>query len=251
MEELGFVCAWGAKNRETSWSGTPYGLYSHFGSFFEVIDIDVGDNRTVFHMLKNKITRRIKRLVHFNDMDMSAMHKREHIVKKIIGCKNFPLIQFDECPFSYQGLHYIYQDLHVDYVKKLAMEEPEIFKVSGFQHLKLDSICKREQYQRYFYQNVDGIFTMGRWLAKELVDNYGIPAEKVFHVGGGVNIDIKLIDYSQKKGNKILFVGRDFERKNGNLVVEAFRLTKEKFPNLELYIAGPKNLNISGGGGRI
>lgn len=39
-------------------------------------------------------------------------------------------------------------------------------------------------------------------------------------------------------------MGRDFKRKNGPLVVEAFKLAKKKRPDLELYIAGPKNMRF-------
>lgn len=66
--------------------------------------------------------------------------------------------------------------------------------------------------------------------------------------GEGYNIDPLKIDASQKMGNKILFVGRDFERKNGPLVIEAFNLAKKEKSDLELYIAGPKNLNIHADG---
>lgn len=53
-----------------------------------------------------------------------------------------------------------------------------------------------------------------------------------------------LIDESQKRGNKILFVGKDFKRKNGPLVLEAFYRAKKVRPNIELYIAGPTTLKV-------
>lgn len=247
MKELGFVCAWG-KDREKSWSGTHYGLYTHLKKYYDLTDIDIGENRNSFCSLKGKITKRIKRLIKLDDMNLSAMRKGERIVKNKTKNKNIPLIQFGECPFEYHDRHYIYQDLHVGYVKKLIEEQPDIFKISGYQQLTYNAIRKREKYQKAFYKNADGIFTMGKWLAKELVDEYEIPSEKVFHVGGGVNIDISQIDYTQKKGNKILFVGRAFERKNGPLVIEAFNLARKIRTDLELYIAGPKDLKFSGGG---
>jgi glycosyltransferase involved in cell wall biosynthesis len=227
------------KEREKSWSGTHYGLYTHLKRYFQVIDVDVSGD------LKSEIIRKVRGTFKIDDMGLSGMKRREHIVKRELRDCNIPLIQFEECPYNWNGPHYIYQDLHVGYVKKLMEENPDIFKISGFQKFKRESVCKREQYQKTFYENVDGILTMGKWLEIELTDSYGIPKEKVFHVGGGVNIDVSKIDYSQKKGNKILFVGRDFERKNGPLVVEAFKLAKKKKSNLELYIAGPKKLSLS------
>lgn len=242
MNKIGFVCAWD-KDRKNSWSGTQYGLYSSLCKLYDVIDIDVGENRSKFANIHGKILRKISRFVNFDDMGLSTLKSREKVVDRALsGKEKIPLIQFDECPFEYRGRHYIYQDFHVGGVKKLAIEEPETFEISRYRGLELNALDNREHYQRDFYKKVDGIFTMGKWLANELVEKYGIPANKVYHVGGGTNIDVTKIDHSKKQGNKILFVGRDFERKNGPLVVEAFRQAKKIMPELELYIAGPKNL---------
>lgn len=64
-------------------------------------------------------------------------------------------------------------------------------------------------------------------------------------MGGGYNIDVSQIDESRKNGNKILFVGRDFNRKNGPLVVEAYKKARQFKNDLELYIAGPEKLSAT------
>lgn len=81
---------------------------------------------------------------------------------------------------------------------------------------------------------------MGKWLAKDLIERCGLPKDKVHHVGGGINLDKTKIDYSKKEGNKFLFVGRDFIRKGGPLVYQAFCLLHKKRPEMELLVAGPK-----------
>lgn len=81
---------------------------------------------------------------------------------------------------------------------------------------------------------------MGRWLANDLVSRCGLPSEKVHHVGGGINLEASLIDDTHKAGNKFLFVGRDFPRKNGPLVYQAFQLLLRQHPHWELHVAGPK-----------
>lgn len=82
---------------------------------------------------------------------------------------------------------------------------------------------------------------MGRWLADDLVSRCGLPSEKVHHVGGGINLEASLIDDTYKAGNKFLFVGRDFPRKNGPLVYQAFQLLLRQHPHWELHVAGPKS----------
>ncbi|NOW59628.1 glycosyltransferase involved in cell wall biosynthesis [Clostridium saccharobutylicum] len=81
---------------------------------------------------------------------------------------------------------------------------------------------------------------MGKWLANNLVEYSKIPKEKVHWVGGGINLNIKKVKPFPKSKNKILFVGRDFFRKGGDLVYKAFKVLKRYLPNVELYVAGPK-----------
>lgn len=76
---------------------------------------------------------------------------------------------------------------------------------------------------------------MSRWLRDYLISS-GVDSSKVFYAGGG-NIDPSLVNYSKKKGNKFLFVGRDFKRKNGQLVIDAFKIARSHNSELELYIA--------------
>jgi glycosyltransferase involved in cell wall biosynthesis len=85
---------------------------------------------------------------------------------------------------------------------------------------------------------------MSHWLREHLINYTGIPAEKVHYVGAGINLDINKITNEKRYGNKILFVGRDFYRKGGDLVVKAFLKLKEEMPEAELYVAGPKQKPI-------
>lgn len=64
-------------------------------------------------------------------------------------------------------------------------------------------------------------------------------------MSGGTNIDISKIDMSKKTGNKFLFVGKDFKRKNGPLVIEAFKKLHKENPDYELYVAGPSDLDVN------
>ena len=80
---------------------------------------------------------------------------------------------------------------------------------------------------------------MSKWLANNLVEYSGLPKEKVHWVGGGINLDISKIELHKKTNNKILFVGRDFFRKGGDLVYKAFKELRKELPEAELYIAGP------------
>ena len=58
-------------------------------------------------------------------------------------------------------------------------------------------------------------------------------------------MDADGIHPGQKQGNRILFVGRNFVRKGGPLVVQAFTILRKKYlPEAELYLAGPAEADI-------
>ena len=68
---------------------------------------------------------------------------------------------------------------------------------------------------------------------------------KVHAVGGGINVDAAGIRPGSKEGRRILFVGRNFVRKGGPLVVQAFTILRKKYLwSAELYLAGAKESDI-------
>ena len=236
--KLSFVCNW-SKDRVNSWSGTHFSLFSALSKYFDVEDINIG-------LLSNSFIDKVLRKLGFtkNDLQLGEIIKKN---KSFKADKEQPLIQFNECPYDFNQLQYIYQDLNVGYVVRLLQTMPDIFSISGYQNVDTCKLLKREKYQKNFYLSCycAGILTMGQWFAKYLKEEYHIPTEKVHHVGGGCNIDVEKIDDSNKEGKRFLFVGRDFKRKNGPLVLDAFKMLHEQFPEYELYIAGPTDLSIA------
>ena len=86
---------------------------------------------------------------------------------------------------------------------------------------------------------------MSRWLSEFLIRECGLPREKVHAVGGGINVDAAGIRPGSKEGRRILFVGRNFVRKGGPLVVQAFTILRKKYLwSAELYLAGAKESDI-------
>ena len=77
------------------------------------------------------------------------------------------------------------------------------------------------------YRQSEGVFTMSRWLSEFLIRECGLPREKVHAVGGGINVDAAGIRPGSKEGRRILFVGRNFVRKGGPLVVQAFTILRK------------------------
>lgn len=235
MKKLYFIVSW-LKNKEQTWSGTCYGLYVSLSRLFSVEDIKIKEDKIP---LIKRILKKIG-LFKYNLFVKETLQNRDLLTEKLQKKESGIVFQFSEAFIDIKGYpSYIYQDLSQMYVEYLSNNNPEIFEYSGFNAFSKSSIKERSDMQKEYYNTCKGIFTMGNWCREDLINRCRISPDKVHAVGGGINLDVKLIKPENKTNNKILFVGKDFKRKGGYLVYEAFKLLKEDIHNLELYIAGP------------
>ncbi|MBG9367204.1 glycosyltransferase family 4 protein [Streptococcus sp. NLN64] len=218
------------------WSGTVTNLKKAFAEKGTLKEVNIFFN---WRMKVYRVLRKLK-LIRY---DLNLFYIKE-------GFKNFSMseddvyITFDEIQ-SVASQSYIYQDLNLNYLIQEKVSNPESFIYSGFQGVHDTQLKKRSAYQNHYYENAAGIFSMSNWFADYLVEEQGLPSDKVHYVGAGLNIDIKQVDFSRKEGNKFLFVGKDFKRKGGDLVIKAFRnLYEQGHKNLELYIVGPEEMPV-------
>lgn len=90
------------------------------------------------------------------------------------------------------------------------------------------------------YDRATKIFTMSNHVRRSLIEQYHCPPDKVSCVFAGCNIELKPMppqndDYRNKH---ILFVGVEWERKGGPLLLEAFQRVLKKHPDARLTIVG-------------
>jgi len=122
---------------------------------------------------------------------------------------------------------------------------PELL-ASGF---GMEGVSRRRIDQALLYeeqaaQRMAAIFTFSEYLRQSFIKNYNVPAERVFNVGGGVNLtDFPEADPDKDyRSNRILFIGTEFARKGGTQLLQAFRIVRESIPSAELHIVGPTQL---------
>lgn len=91
--------------------------------------------------------------------------------------------------------------------------------------------------ERRIFARAAAFCTMGEWAARSLTDDYGVAASSVHVVGAGINHVVEAVerDWSQPR---FLFVGRDFERKNGPAVLQAFAALHAERPQATLDVVG-------------
>ena len=89
------------------------------------------------------------------------------------------------------------------------------------------------------YKKASLIFTTNENARRSMINDYGIDEEKVVNVGYGLNREhLPQIDKFYD-GKTILFIGMDFERKGGYVLLDAFRKVKKEIPSARLIIVGP------------
>ncbi|HKT72557.1 MAG TPA: glycosyltransferase family 4 protein [Steroidobacteraceae bacterium] len=95
--------------------------------------------------------------------------------------------------------------------------------------------------ERSIYQNARLVFTMSSHISRSLTEQYGCLSSRVQCVYAGSNVatpdlgDLGPERFAQKR---ILFVGVDWERKGGPVLLEAFREVRRSHPTAELIIVG-------------
>ena len=93
--------------------------------------------------------------------------------------------------------------------------------------------------EAHLYRSADVIFSASVNTKRSFVADYGVQDQRVSVVGEGVEM---LPAPMPRTGDSeiALFVGIDFGRKGGEIVLEGFRRVRSERPNAQLWIVGPK-----------
>ena len=250
---IGFGCIW-LKNRKRTRSHTAYSLFKSLRELDDVnvydLDVSLKGSALFFHKLSNMVVHQGKLKSKYNFSKRYLKSLEGNLLHEIQKNKNIDAIietadigAIKEIPF------YLYQDLSIDVLIKYFQEYNH--PAPGWEIFDLDDLYKRKEWQMRIYDQCAGVFAESKWLAHSLVEDTGISPEKVHVVDLGINVKPELTYHSFGEKNKqvktIFFIGRDFFRKGGHLVVEAFKLLRKNYSKkCKLIIAGPKSWPLSG-----
>jgi glycosyltransferase involved in cell wall biosynthesis len=107
----------------------------------------------------------------------------------------------------------------------------------GLSKRDVDGFARR---QRGAYESAVACCVVTRWVADSIISDYGIPAEKVHVVGLGANHRALESGANGREWStpRFLFVGLDWERKNGQAVLDAFARLRDRHPDATLDLVG-------------
>lgn len=126
--------------------------------------------------------------------------------------------------------HYCFTDMTVSQAAK--------GKQFGLGRLSDLQIAKAIQAQKAIFQSCRDIFVNSYWAKQSITQDYGIEPAKVHVVGVGASIPDHWYRHDEQKAPNILFIGRDWLRKGGPILLQAFKLVRNNCPDATLTIMG-------------
>jgi len=95
------------------------------------------------------------------------------------------------------------------------------------------------QLERELYRKATVSFTTSGFAAESIIDDYGVKAERVESVQSGCNIDLpEIMPWRDRPPRSILFLGIEWERKGGPVLLEAMKKVRREFPDAVLEVVG-------------
>jgi glycosyltransferase involved in cell wall biosynthesis len=94
--------------------------------------------------------------------------------------------------------------------------------------------------ERELYHGAAHLFPWSPLTAESLVSFYGVPSERVTVVGVGANFEPVAGGRARDRDPVVLFVGREWRRKGGDVLVRALQLVRETLPGARLRVVGPE-----------
>jgi glycosyltransferase involved in cell wall biosynthesis len=135
---------------------------------------------------------------------------------------------------DYQQLNY---SVFIHHNMKLALEDG----VTPWLPPKRDIPAFLER-ETLLYQHARHVFVGARYVADNLISEYGVKPERIVIAGGGPPpfFEAHLNDeISSTFTHRLIFVGWDFGMKGGKDLLAGFALARARIPNLQLAVVGP------------
>lgn len=250
---LGFACAWDVP-AELTWSHTPWNLRAALRERADVVDLGISYPPAVRLALKAACARRHggrwvsmwrhSRPARGYGQQVLRRAVRRHPVDAVLEIQDLAVLP---------GRYLLYQDLSYDVLLERADQAGGL---THFPTLSQDAVLRLRDRQRTVYRGAAAVLAMSRWFADHLVAVSGVPADRVHVVHPGASAlrprDPAVAEQVHKRRmgeprQRLLFVGKDFHTKAGELVVAALaRLRREHDPQTTLTVIGPDRWPLAG-----
>jgi glycosyltransferase involved in cell wall biosynthesis len=268
---IGFACKWEQIPKR---SVSPWNLRQALRSVTDTIDIGVQVPRLTRTVLKAVHTRYHGRLTTtwssspLTEAYIAGTLRRE-LARNPAARRCDAVLMIYE-PAALPVPYFIYSDISYDAVIS-AVGGAETYAAA--KRVSPSTVARMRERQISIYDRASGIIAMSHWFARCLVEQTGVPEEKIHVVHAGIN-NVRNSAYRDpcaRAANgatsiqpypplrarpaprrRLLFVGRrfdeyDFHRKGGDLVLAALAVLRRDYdPKITLTVAGPDSWPLPG-----
>jgi glycosyltransferase involved in cell wall biosynthesis len=126
----------------------------------------------------------------------------------------------------------------VSYEDSTVLQALRSYRWAHLQGLTERDVERYVRRQRAIYDSAVACCCATQWVADSVIGDYGIPAERVFVVGLGQNHTAEEPAARDWSTPRYLFVGVDWQRKNGPAVLSAFAQLRDRVPEAQLDVVG-------------
>ena len=153
--------------------------------------------------------------------------------------KDWPVFVFGDMILS-SAPHFFYQDLNYQTILNDRLAGKKTFM---YDRVPLRILKAQVHVQQEHYAQASRIFAMSCWAKDAILASGAIDSAKVHVVGAGSNLgrEFHQNPYTEKNldARTLTFVGRDFERKGGPLLLDAWTHVHRMMPMARLQLVGP------------
>jgi glycosyltransferase involved in cell wall biosynthesis len=237
--KIGFAARWSPLDKN-SWSGTCYHTYKELCKDFEV---DIFVYKWPWHIRERLTAQKsfYKRIagkqtsVEF--LNLYAKYFSRQLEKDL---KKRPVdILF--VPGSPQLISYIKTTIPV-----VLMTDATFLQIQGyypyFSNLSAKNIREGIELDKKAFLNASHCMLASDWCKNSARKDYGVPEKNISVIPLGANMEnipaISELAFSRTDTCRLLFLGVEWDRKGGDIVLETFRLLKQKRINAHLHIIG-------------
>ncbi|MBU3680126.1 MAG: glycosyltransferase family 4 protein [Candidatus Kapabacteria bacterium] len=245
---LGFACQWDRTDRRRTWSHTPYHLLN---ALMQVQGAEVVDLPLILPPIGERLLKLTYARPHPTGLLSiaswtPAMARMRHAaLARAVAAGNAcdAVLTIGEHG-SLDVPQYVYQDQSVGQFIEYYEQHGVMADVRDIPPMRI--LRARTEMERSTYATLSGIFTMSAWNARHVISTGAISADRVHVVGAGINVaselptDDDVARRLERSYRRVLFVGRHFHRKGGDIVVAGVNQARQlSGQDIQLVVAGP------------
>lgn len=250
---LGFGAYW-TRERQKTWSGTPASLLAAMEQIpsVHVHDLGLSEENLLRHVLRAACLRlhQGKPVSTWRHNTIYRNWENRALRKSLSDSPNLDAVLTIGEHGTISQPHFWYQDLSFVTVADMVQNGTVTYQYDRFSYPSLLTTAQR---QIPSIRAALGIFTMSAWDRSYHVRIGAVDPDKIHVVGAGINVPVLVPDAATwqtpdaNRERTVLFIGREFHRKGGDLVVQAVeRWRRGVNYKVRLIVAGPRKWPMKG-----